>query len=111
MIVFLSNSASSISQQLRGAIATGFVGVYNSKDDRAILQAATLAGKQVLVLNTWLAWLSIAGLTISIILMRGNQLVNVAQPMFWAGVFLGLSSIGLDSISPKWIFKRGRQRL
>lgn len=100
MIIFFASSVASTSCQLREAIAIGFIGLYYSKDDRAILQAAALVGKKVLILNTLLTQLSISGFVLSSILIFDGRLVKVAQPLFWTDALLGIVVIFLDSIKP-----------
>jgi hypothetical protein len=101
MIVFISASASDIAGYLRESKAKGFMGVYDSKDECALRQAAALAGARVFVLNTFLLRLSLGGIVIASCLMLTPGAMDAAHNVFLASLAISLSSIALEKATGK----------
>ena len=106
MIIFFSSSASSISQQLRGVKTKGPIGLYNSKDERAVEQAAQLVRVNVFILNIFLVRLSIAMIITACLIMVFTSYVETSWAILFCGFMTAIASIILDSIKTQRCFTR-----
>lgn len=105
MIVLLmrsTQSAKAIAGHLRGSSAKGWLVFYFSNDFRAIELAVALAKKKAIVMNSVLRLSSLFGVLGGSVLLSFSEnsvlTVQIGQFCFYAGVIVGMSLIGLESL-------------
>ncbi|MEM9007426.1 MAG: hypothetical protein AAGE59_28360 [Cyanobacteria bacterium P01_F01_bin.86] len=100
MIIFISKSAFSISEQLRDSHTVGILGLCLGQDHRAVKQAAALAAAPVFVVNTFLLRLASALIVASIPAMLLSYfftlLIEIAWVLMIMGLFAGFCCVSLD---------------